>query len=131
MKNSTILLAVMLLSVLSGCDNTEKQQKSTGEEVTAPAENRESKESFDVPVFSGSSAPHEFESGVQRIVNEIEKSLSDLNLIEKKLTMTDDSGQITASFKYYFVNGDLWYSDQIFAKYIFDVGSKCYFLYIV
>ncbi len=34
--------------------------------------------------------------------------------------VTDDSGDFTGVFKMYFINGDLWCADWLFAKYVFD-----------
>ena len=154
MKKNKILFAIILSSVLFGCDDAGKQKKSAKVEVTTPVEAKELKVSLDVPVFSVSSTPQEFENGVQKNVNEIEKSLSDLDLMEKKLTIydtpnipikvwfskkdhkpvkieqgvTNDSRKVTGSFTYYFVNGDLWYSNQIYAKYVFEAGKLKYWL---
>jgi len=114
----------------------------------------ELKGNIDVPVFSTTTTTAAFENGVGELVKEIEKSLQGVKPVEKMLTIFDkpntpvkiwfsekdqkaikieqgeanDSGQFTGTSSYFFVNGDLWFSDQPFAKFIFESDKLKYWL---
>jgi hypothetical protein len=87
------------------------------------------------------------------IVNEINNSLEDLRKIEKKTSfygvenspvsiwysstnvpvkiecaVTNDSGVFSGVFQFYFIDGQLWYSDQIFARYLFSADTMQFWL---
>lgn len=42
--------------------------------------------------------------------------------------VTDDGGEFTGVFKFYFIKGQLWYSDQIFARYLFESDKLKYWM---
>jgi hypothetical protein len=42
--------------------------------------------------------------------------------------VVDDSGNFSGIFKLYFINGNLWYADQIYAKYLFKSGKLQFWL---
>lgn len=42
--------------------------------------------------------------------------------------VNDDSGEFRGTFQYYFIAGQLWYSDQVYARYIFDSNHLLYWL---
>ncbi|HAH23073.1 MAG TPA: hypothetical protein DCL77_04805 [Prolixibacteraceae bacterium] len=100
------------------------------------------------PKLTKSTIIYEIKKACEPIIDRIDSSLSKLKKVEKKLTIyavphtpvtiwyseidqpvkiecavTDDSGVFTNTFKFYFLDGHLWYSDQIFARYLFDVDK--------
>lgn len=44
--------------------------------------------------------------------------------IKAEYGVTDDGGEFSGNFSFYFINGKLWYSDWINAKFIFDKNTK-------
>jgi hypothetical protein len=87
----------------------------------------------------------EIRSISESMITEIDKALPKLKKVEKKLTLFDiaetpatiwysdsdlpvkiehgvanDSGEFTGKFQYFFIKGQLWYSDQIYARYLFE-----------
>ena len=54
---------------------------------------------------------------------------SDSNLpVKIEHAVTDDSGEFSGKFQYYFIAGQFWYSNQIFARFIFDNNKLIYWL---
>lgn len=129
------LVVVVLISFLAfGCkqsSNTKNESNSTQVVLNAPE-------------LDSSSTSKELKTKTQSLVKKIDdlsleatkkqKLVSLFNLEEAPATLwyTEDgtllkiecasageSGNINAIISYYFVDGDLWYSDQVFAKYIF------------
>jgi hypothetical protein len=87
----------------------------------------------------------EIRSISESVITEIDKALPELKKVEKKLTLfeipetpvtiwysdsdlpvkiehgvANDSGEFSGKFQYYFIKGQLWYSDQIYARYLFE-----------
>jgi hypothetical protein len=97
------------------------------------------------PEINHTANSDEIRSISESVITEIDKALPNLKKVEKKLTffdiaetpitiwysdsdlpvkiehsVTNDSGEFSGKFQYYFIKGQLWYSDQIFARYLFD-----------
>jgi hypothetical protein len=106
-----------------------------------------------IPKFTKTTKSYEIKQTCESIVIAIDKALPELKKIEKKLlydnvsktpvtiwysnnnvpvkiecAVTDDSGAFTDKVKYYFINGQFFYSDQIFARYIFDSNKLIFWM---
>ena len=151
-----ILIGIIAISCVGGSNSetNEKERKTEQTDLQSPGEVKKSIESFDVPVFSKTSTRQDFKNGTEKLVNEIEKSLDGVKPLEKKLTIFNhqntpvkiwfsensrqpikieqgeakDSGEYTGLSSYYFIDGDLWYSGQPFAQYIFESEKLMYWL---
>jgi hypothetical protein len=105
------------------------------------------------PKFTSSSNSSEIKKVCLSIITLINNELPALRKVEKKIryenvdntpvtiwysknnlpvkidcAVTDDSGKFTDIISFYFINGRLWYSDQIFARYIFDSNKLKYWM---
>lgn len=105
------------------------------------------------PKFESTFTSNEIRENCEPIVNEINNSLEDLRKIEKKTSfygventpvsiwysntnvpvkiecaVTNDSGVFSGVFQFYFIDGQLWYSDQIFARYLFSADTLQFWL---
>lgn len=105
------------------------------------------------PKFTDTTNSNEIKQVCDSVISMVDNSLPKLKKVEKKLTIyktpntpvtiwysdsnlpvkiehavTDDSREFSGKFQYYFINGQFWYSDQIFAKYIFDSGKLIYWM---
>lgn len=149
MKNIPICISMCLL-LLVGCNN---QNKST---TTDKADQNKSKSTELVdafPKFSNTTTSNQIRETCDSIILKIDTALSELKKIEKEATIygipntpvtiwysdsntpvkiehsvANDSGKFTDKFQYYFIKGQLWYSDQIFAKYVFENDNLKYWL---
>lgn len=98
------------------------------------------------PSIDKNSSSKEIEDIIQPNVNQINKALPFLKVISKevqfkfddfktpitiwysdenlpvkmKMGIRDDEGLFSNDFEYYFINGKIWYSDQILSKYVFE-----------
>jgi|GEM_PF-2531657 len=98
------------------------------------------------PHFTYTTDPNEIRQACESVISMINRALPELKKVEKKVmfegvpntpitiwysdtdlpvkiecAVTDDSGGFKGDFiQYYFINGQLWYSDHYFARYLFD-----------
>lgn len=136
--------------VISSC-----QKKYTNLKQTRSIE-QEKSESIElikkVPEFTDTTKSYAIRRTCESIVNTIDEALPKLKKIEKKkiydnipntpitiwysddlpvkieCAVTDDSGAFTDKVKFYFIKGQLWYSDQIFARYIFSSNKLIFWM---
>jgi len=106
------------------------------------------------PVYEEGLASNQLKSRTASLVNRIEKSLEgqdarelllpgnfnsndipvriwrskDGDPVKIALAVANDGGEFTNEFKFYFLDGQLFYSDQLFARYIFDEENLLYWL---
>ena len=105
------------------------------------------------PKFTNKANSYEIRQVCDSVISMIDNSLSNLKKVEKKLTIykipntpitiwysdsnlpvkiehavTNDAGEFSGKFQYYFISGRFWYSDQIFAKYLFDSGKLIFWM---
>jgi hypothetical protein len=106
------------------------------------------------PKIKKNTSSKEIEDIVQPKVNQINKALPQMNVISKvvqlkfndfktpitiwysdeklplkmKMGLKDDEGLFSNDFEYYFINGKIWYSDQILSKYVFENGTLQYYI---
>ena len=107
---------------------------------------------INLPKINGSSGINDVVSAYKSQIGKVESALSKLQKKEIKTTLfntpntpvtiwysdnkpvkitygvTDDSGAFDGVFTYYLKDGKLWFSDQIFAKYIFQDNKLKYWL---
>jgi hypothetical protein len=106
-----------------------------------------------MPLLTNNSNSEEIRNKCESTISIIDNSLSKLEKFETKLTfnnvadtpvtiwyansnmpvkiehsVTDDFGKFTDKFHYYFIDGQLWYSNQIFARYIFNSGKLLFWM---
>jgi hypothetical protein len=106
-----------------------------------------------VPKFTSTTNSNEIRQTCESVITMINDALPKLKKAEKKLTyqqvpntpvtiwysnnnlpvkiecaVTDDSGKFTDKIQFYFINGQFWYSDQIFARYIFDSDKLIFWM---
>ncbi len=141
MKNSLVVLS-LLFSMIS-CQPSSQESVNTTEVTEKVDQNAFSLE-IEKPVLSSSLTPDQINSEVNIVVGKIDNSLDKLRLVETKMTLdqventpvkvwysneqaykieygvSDDSGEFTDVFQLYFINGKVWFSNQIYAKYVFD-----------
>lgn len=154
MKKQFILLAILSTITFVGCKTNEKkqvQETETKKEVVKEVA-KEFVLNLDYPNISSTANATEIKSSVEKVTHKINQSLSklkkkkttiDLNNIPNtpltiwysnntpiKVThgVGDDSGKIDGEFNYYLKDGKIWYSDQIFARYLFDNNKLKYWM---
>ncbi len=106
------------------------------------------------PKIDKNSSSKEIENSIQPKVNQINKALPQMHVISKevqlkfddfktpitiwysdeklpvkmKMSIRDDEGLFSNDFEYYFINGRIWYSDQILSKYVFEDEVLQYYI---
>lgn len=106
------------------------------------------------PKIDITSSAKEIEDIIQPKVNQINKALPRMHVISKavqlkfddyktpitiwysddrlpvkmKMGIKDDEGLFSNDFEYYFINGKIWYSDQILSKYVFENEALQYYI---
>lgn len=145
MKNQLIVLLLLFAFAFNSCKTKEKETTPiTNEETTAI---NEFSLTVDYPVISSSSNPSEIKKSVESVTKIIDQA--EEKFTKEALTLTlnntantpatiwynnttpikithgvaNDAGAINGEFSYYLKEGKLWYSDQLFAKYLFE-GEK-------
>ncbi|MFO7703189.1 MAG: hypothetical protein R6V37_09415 [Psychroflexus maritimus] len=144
-----IICSLILLLLLLGCINSNQSKPITI--------NEEQKKSDSVsitwPKLSPRASSEEIRITCDSVTTKINKTLPKLKKIEKKITLynvpntpvsiwyskanlpvkiehavANESKEFTGKFHYYFINGNLWYSNQIYAKYIFENNQLSFWL---
>jgi hypothetical protein len=140
---------IILSLALFGCQSSQEKAKES---------DLFEKDKFDpkeliAPRFESTTDSNTIRASCEPIINEIDISLSELQKIEKKTSfygvdntpvsiwysssnvpvkiecaVTNDSGVFSGVFQFYFIDGQLWYSDQIFARYLFSADSLQFWL---
>jgi len=116
--------------------------------------NKKDKLIITAPNISNTTNSNEIRQTCESVIAGINDSLPKLKKVEKKLTyqqvpntpvtiwysdtnlpvkiecaVTDDSGDFKGDLiQFYFINGQFWYSDQIFARYLFDSNKLKYWM---
>lgn len=148
MQKKLIYQIIFSLALL-GCQSSQEKAISSDLSVIDKSGSKELKP----PKFESTFTSNEIRENCEPIVNEINNSLADLRKIEKKTSfygventpvsiwysntnvpvkiecaVPNDSGIFTGAFQFYFIDGKLWYSDQIFAKYLFSADTLQFWL---
>lgn len=154
MKKQLITLAILSTITIVGCKTNEKkqvQETETKKEVVKEVA-KEFVLNIDYPDISTTTNATGIKSSVEKVTHKINQSLSKLkkkkttidlnNIANTPLTIWysnntpikvthgvgDDSGKIDGEFSYYLKNGKIWYSEQIFARYLFDNNKLKYWM---
>lgn len=142
MKNLFVYSLVFLI-LLTGCSNRDKYTKTNEKEEQKKSDSTAIIKTF--PKLDQMSNSKSIKQTCDSIVLIIDNILPKLKKVEKKTTLyntpntpvkiwysdsdlpvkiehavTNDSGKFAGKFQYYFINGQIWYSNQIYARYIFD-----------
>ncbi|MBS3737988.1 hypothetical protein [Mesohalobacter halotolerans] len=150
MKN-IFIYALISFSVVVSCNKTNKGKSTTESDNQNKSKTNELVDIF--PKFSNTTSSNTIRKTSDSIVKKINATLSELKKEEKKITIygtpntpvtvwysnsnvpvkiehavVNDSGVFNGKFEYYFIGGKLWYSNQIFARYIFDKNNLKYWL---
>lgn len=150
MKN-LFFCSFIFLIILTGCAS---RNANTTTHKTIEQKKAESA-ALDItfPKFNNTTNSTEIKQTCDCIILKIDSALSKLRKVEKKMTLydkpntpvtiwysdtnvpvkivhavTNDSGKFTDQFHYYFIAGQFWYSNQLFARYIFDNDNLQYWL---
>ena len=108
---------------------------------------------YSFPKFENTTNSNEIRQKCDSIMTLIDRALPELKRVEKKITIfdipntpvtiwysdsnlpvkmehavADESREFTGKFQYYFIAGQFWYSNQIYARYIFDSNKLIYWL---
>lgn len=150
MKKQIFLLLIFSSLTIIGCKNKDKEQiKETNEQTKVK---NQFSLNLQYPEIDSASSPLEIKKSVENVIETIDQSQSELKKKEMIITLynisntpltiwysnnipikivhgvTNDSGKFDGQFKYYLKNGKLWYSDQIFAKYLFQDEKLKYWM---
>jgi hypothetical protein len=141
MKIQIILLVIFSILTTVGCDN--KVSKSNGDALLVSNTSTECTLQAAFLENTAYTNPSSIKKQVEEIVEKIDRSQSQLNVKNTMITFNnvpdtplsiwycnnapvkitlgaiDDSGKMVGEFKYYLMDATLWYSDQIYTKYIF------------
>ena len=146
MKKSPFIVLCFSILVVFSCKQTNEEASIEPKIETKPINLAPKEDSLqiDFPEISVNSTPTEIKKVIEETVATIDQSLSKLKKKEGAITLyqipntpltiwyynnspikiehgvANDSGKIESTFKYYLNENGVWYSDQLFAKYIFQ-----------
>jgi len=150
MKKQLFLLLIFSSLTAIGCKNNDKEPIKKFNDQTEVQD--EFSLNLTYPEIVLDSNPLELKKSVEKVIEIIDQSQSKLKKKELIITLSnisntpltiwyynkiplkivhgvaDDSGKIDGQFKYYLKNGKLWYSDQIFARYLFQDEKLMYWM---
>jgi hypothetical protein len=154
MKASTLLILILTLLIFDSCKN-QPENKIT-EEKTAPveleSEQNKTRASIEFPIIETNLTPSERKNKIEGVLGKINERLPEFEKKSKSLTLnevqntpvdiwyqngipikiehgvTDDSGEFSGKFTYYLNQGKIWYSEQIYARYLFENDALKYWM---
>lgn len=150
MKN-ILLKTLICFTILLGCNNSKKNETITDNDNQKTSKPIEVVDTF--PKFSNTPTSDKIRQTSDSIVKKIDATIPKMTKEEKKIkiygtpntpvtiwysnsntpvkivhSVANESGEFKDKFQYYFIDGKLWYSDQVFARYIFDNTNLKYWL---
>jgi hypothetical protein len=154
MKAPTLLILILTLLIFDSCKN--QQENKITEEKTAPveleSEQNKTRASIEFPIIETNLTPSERKNKIEGVLGKINERLPEFEKKSKSLTLneiqntpvdiwyqngipikiehgvTDDSGEFSGKFTYYLNQGKIWYSEQIYARYLFENDALKYWM---
>ena len=154
MKAPTLLILILTLLIFDSCKN--QQENKITKEKTAPveleSEQNKTRASIEFPIIETHLTPSERKNKIEGVLGKINERLPEFEKKSKSLTLneiqntpvdiwyqngipikiehgvTDDSGEFSGKFTYYLSQGKIWYSEQIYARYLFENDALKYWM---
>jgi hypothetical protein len=152
---NTIVKALFLFSILVICscnNNKEKVKEIKSYTMEVEKLRNENILQIEFPKIISNMDQSDLKNKIENVVSKIDKSLPDLEKKSKLVTLnkiqntpvtiwysynkpikiehgvTDDAGKFTGVFTYYLNQEKVWFSNQIFAKYLFQDDKLKYWM---
>ena len=154
MKAPTVLILILSLLIFDSCKN-QPENKITKEKaapVELGSEQNKTSASIEFPIIETNLTPSERKNKIEGVLGKINERLPEFEKKSKSLTLnevqntpvdiwyqngipikiehgvTDDSGEFSGKFTYYLNQGKIWYSEQIYARYLFENDALKYWM---
>ena len=154
MKPSTFFILVLTVVIFNSCKN-QSENKITQEKTTPlelESEQNKTRASIGFPIIETNLTPSERKNKIEGVLGKINERLPEFEKKSKSLTLndikntpvviwyqngipikiehgvTDDLGEFSGKFIYYLNQGKIWYSEQIYARYLFENDALKYWM---